>query len=172
MAEIDYEQFDIDNEAFVDRILDANDRLRRIKARLEEIQPKRAGAITLSLKSCGKDACYGCPHLAWYRWGTLPKRGTRPEDHQNHWVAHSLTRPVQAVSRSRRFAHCRDEVVDLIREAIELGRKRRLLLSAAANFRRAAKLTRYPSVTPPGGKKTYRKPRKQKIDPDDPFTWI
>ena len=172
MAEISYEPFDEDNEAFVDRVLDANDRLQRIKTRLEDIQPKMPGAVTMSLKSCGKESCYGCPHVAWYRWGTMPKRGARPGDKENQWVAHPVKRPAQCVSRSWRYAHCYDEAVDLVREAIELDRKRRSLLAAAANFRRASKLIRYPSVTPPGGRKTYRKRRHREIDPNDPFTWI
>lgn len=169
---IEYEQFDAFNESFVDKVMDMNARLEQIADRLKEIQPKKPGALTLNLRECGRDACYGCPHLRWLKWSTKPKPGTTPDEKQNFWVANQVKMPVQSVSKKRVFFGAREEVIDLVREALELDKRRRAMLTAAANFRRTVKLTKMPTTTPPGGKKKLRKTRKQKIDPNDPFTWI
>ncbi|QGT77746.1 hypothetical protein GM160_01920 [Guyparkeria halophila] len=169
---IEYELFDEFNESFVDKVMDMNSRLERIADRIKEIQPKKPGSLTLDLRNCGKDSCYGCPHLRWLQWSAKPKPGTSPKDKENYWVASAVKMPVQSISKKREFLVCRDELIDLVREALELEKRRRAMLASAGKFRKTVKLTQMPTPTPPGGKKKLRKVRKQKVDPKDPFTWI
>lgn len=86
-----------------------NQTLIMLSAKLQHLQPKEDGSITVDLKQCG-NPCLGCPHPRWNKWMY------HEENKINKWVRHDIQLPLRHVRKGGVFSANAERVVDTIKE--------------------------------------------------------
>ncbi|BBN60275.1 hypothetical protein [Hydrogenovibrio marinus] len=122
-----YESFESLGRDALDRITEINLRLESLSELIKKSQPKKPGAITLHLYSCGKD-CLGCPHPSWLVWYST-KKGD-----DSVFLSYKTKTPLRKVKRSGDFKESSEKTKRLIKEAIELLQERSEIINMVSNL--------------------------------------
>ena len=105
--------------------------INQINLELEEIQeairlsqPAGDGSVLMYLNNCNKEGCLGCPHLKWKQWKVYRNHPQKP-----YYAKAIKGSPLRHIKRTGEYEDSVDELKELIKKAMKLYERRKLLLS-------------------------------------------